>query len=203
MWSTPEQLRTMLQSRELVLRQRFENIIKETTDVRDGLVRIDFSAIDECPDKTSWRAKGKGAEPGEAAAPTPELSAERLLGQRMLQVQWSQQNCRKDAHETGSLADSFLEMREELVNNRIDTAELKLRLEEWDCLPHCGVSPTNCSRNWTAASIVCNRCSPIQQPGARPARQAIQEVDAILLAMRQVLARMIRTGRFQRGGGNC
>ena len=39
---TPEQLRAMLESRELVLRQRFERIIQEMTETRDLLARLEF-----------------------------------------------------------------------------------------------------------------------------------------------------------------
>ena len=40
---TPDQLQMMLKARELVLRQRFEAIIQETTETRDLLARMDFS----------------------------------------------------------------------------------------------------------------------------------------------------------------
>ena len=36
---TPEQLRALLESRELVLRQRFESIMREMTETRDLLAR--------------------------------------------------------------------------------------------------------------------------------------------------------------------
>ena len=40
---TPEQLRTMLESRELVLRQRFDGMMQEMTETRDVLARLEFS----------------------------------------------------------------------------------------------------------------------------------------------------------------
>ncbi len=40
---TPARLLTMLQARELMLRQRFEAIIEEVTETRDSLVHIDFN----------------------------------------------------------------------------------------------------------------------------------------------------------------
>ena len=39
---TPDQLRTMLQARELVLRQRFEAILQEMIETRDSLARIEY-----------------------------------------------------------------------------------------------------------------------------------------------------------------
>ena len=41
---TPEQLRSILEARELLLRRRFETIVQELTETRDGLVRIDLAA---------------------------------------------------------------------------------------------------------------------------------------------------------------
>ena len=40
----PEQLRAMLEARELVLRQRFERMIQEVTDTRDALARMGLEA---------------------------------------------------------------------------------------------------------------------------------------------------------------
>ena len=41
---TPEQLRAMLEARELVLRQRFEQMIQEMTETRDLLARMQFES---------------------------------------------------------------------------------------------------------------------------------------------------------------
>ena len=46
---TPEQLRTMLESRELVLRQRFDGMIQEMTETRDLLARLEFTSIKPRP----------------------------------------------------------------------------------------------------------------------------------------------------------
>ena len=42
----PEQLLSMLEGRELMLRRRFEVIYQEMLDTRDGLARIDFAPPD-------------------------------------------------------------------------------------------------------------------------------------------------------------
>jgi len=189
---TPEQLRAMLQSRELVLRQRFESVIKDVTDARDGLARVDFS-----PPAAAAKppAAAKGAEPGDAPDSQADRSPQRLLAQRTLQVQWAQQNCRKEAHETGSLADSFADIREELVNNRIDTEELKLRLEGGIARPLRRIADEMFPE-------LDRRLDRLQADLADPAagsearRLALAQVDAILLSMRQVLGRMIELEDF-------
>ncbi len=189
---TPEQLRAMLQSRELVLRQRFEGVIKDVTDARDGLARIDFSPP-TAPAKP--RAAAKGAEPGDVPDAQADRSPQRLLAQRTLQAQWAQQNCRKEAHETASLADSFADIREELVNNRIDTEELKLRLEGGIAKPLRRIAEEMFPE-------LDRRLDRLQADLADPAagsqsqKAALAQVDAILLAMRQVLGRMIELEDF-------
>ncbi len=192
---TPEQLRTMLQSRELVLRQRFESVMKDVTDVRDSLARIDFAPPAAASSPKPPDPGAKGTEPGDAADTPDDRSPERLANQRLLQVQWAQQNSRKSAGETGGLADAFGGIREELVNNRIDTEELKLRLEDGIAKP---------LRQITAEMFpeLDRRLDRLQLAMSDPAagdeglKQAVQQVDAILLSMRQVLGRMIEMEDF-------
>ena len=65
---TEAQLLTRLEARELLLRQRFEEIVQEMTETRNLLLKMDFSP----PGKASSAPKPKeaGAEPGEATPPT-------------------------------------------------------------------------------------------------------------------------------------
>ncbi len=68
---TPEQLRVMLESRELVLRQRFDAMVLEMTETRDLLARLDVGppaagpAKKTDPPKEPASAAGKGREPGD------------------------------------------------------------------------------------------------------------------------------------------
>jgi len=192
---TPEQLRTMLQSRELVLRQRFESLIKDVTDVRDSLARVDFNPPAAAPPAKPPAAGAKGAEPGDAPDAQADRSPERLASQRMLQVQWAQQNSRKNASETGGLAEAFGEIREELVNNRIDTEELKLRLEDGIAKPlhHiAGEMFPELDRRLDRLQLVLSDPAA----GGEGLKRAVQQADAILLSMRQVLGRMIELEDF-------
>jgi hypothetical protein len=192
---TPEQLRTMLQSRELVLRQRFESLIKDVTDARDSLARVDFAPAPAGPPAKAPSPGSKGAEPGDVPEVRPDRSPERLAAQRLMQVQWAQQNSRKSAYETAGLAEAFLQMREELINNRIDTEELKLRLEDGIAKPLKRVADEMFPE-------LDRRLDRLQLALADPAagseslKQALQQVDAILQVMRQVLGRMIELEDF-------
>ncbi|GAG18371.1 unnamed protein product, partial [marine sediment metagenome] len=100
-----EQLRAMLQSRELVLRQRFERIIQEVTESRDSLLRIDFSssASGNNAGQTTTKEKAiaaEGAEPADESGKEEANPALQPLGFWKLRVERARQNGRKDALET-------------------------------------------------------------------------------------------------------
>ncbi len=133
---TPEKLRTQLEARELSLRQRFESIIQETEETRDLLTRIKSkddgkSSVDKKhgSEKPADADKVNSREPGDAkesTAPTPE----RLNADRLLYAQRALVNCRKNAQETADVANSFDDIRKQMVNNRIDNEEAKERLQK-------------------------------------------------------------------------
>jgi hypothetical protein len=192
---TPEQLRTMLQSRELVLRQRFESLIKDVTDARDSLSRVDLAPTVAKSAAKPTAPEAKGAEPGDKSDAEADRSPERLAAQRLLQVQWAQQNGRKSAYETAGLAEAFAQIREELINNRIDTEELKLRLEDGISKPLKRVADEmfpELDRRLDRLQL------SMAEPGAgrEDLASSLQQVDAILLVMRQVLGRMIELEDF-------
>ncbi len=83
---TPEQLRVILDARELVLRQRFEAAVQEMTDTRDLLARLVFRPAAAAP-------RAKGSEPDDE----PEDSPARQSTLRHLGVQGALTNCRKSA----------------------------------------------------------------------------------------------------------
>ena len=187
---TPDQLRTMLQARELVLRQRFEVVVKEVGDTRDTLARIDLSAAPAGGKAKPARASKKGAEPDDEAGNEEPLSPERQLAQRRLQVQWAAQNSVKNAQETLGVAEAISEIREELVNNRIDTEELKARLESGIADPLRRIAREMFPElERRLERLQGDLADPARGPQARS--QAIQQTDAIVLAMREVLGRMI------------
>ena len=174
---TPEQLRTMLEAREIVLRQRFETIVEDVRETRDSLQRMDFgssSGADETQD---------------------EDSPARRLALRTLRVQRALQSSQKDAHETQAVARAFDDIREELINNRIYTEELRIRIED---------------RVVTPLGQIVNRMFPeldrrldelesaIDDPVAGPdnRNRAVEQVDLVLQSMRQVLERMVELEDF-------
>ena len=106
---SPETLRAMLESRELNLRQRYESIIAEVTETRDSLAAP--AAEDE-------------------AASDPSVTRDQDAAPARLAAERARQNADKDAQEIVGVAVAFDDIREELINNRVDTEELQIRLKD-------------------------------------------------------------------------
>jgi len=179
-----DQLRTMLESRELVLRQRFEAIVAEAVETRDLLARIEFS--DPAAD---------GEEPGAPPEDETRDSPQRQLNLRTLRVGRAIQNSRKHAHETLGVALAFEEIRQQLINNRIDTEELKIRLQEAIADPLRQIA----DRMYPELDRqLAELADLLDDPEAgRPGRdRAVTRLDAILAAMNDVLASMIELEDF-------
>jgi hypothetical protein len=121
---TPAELLSQLEVRELGLRRRFEQVIDEMAQMRDSLVRVKASLLDKQAGKT-----GTDSDAGETPL-TPEQRAEREKELRLLRVQRGGQQSEKSREESAGIAAAFLDIREELINNRVDTEERKERLKD-------------------------------------------------------------------------
>lgn len=76
-----------------------------------------------------------GAEPGDAEAELGETSDERIRTLRHLRVQQAVLQSQKSAGETLGTAYAFRQIREQIVNNRIDSEDRKERLEKEIAVP--------------------------------------------------------------------
>ncbi|MBN2292541.1 MAG: hypothetical protein JXM70_08960 [Pirellulales bacterium] len=162
---TPAQLEAMLQARELVLRQRFEAIIEEVTETRDSLERIDFSDTE-----------------GE--------NADRGLAIRTLRCERAIQNGRKNAHEVLGTAEAFDHIRLQLVNNRIDTEELRVRLEAGIAKPLKRIAEIMFPQLELHLQELHGALDDMKT-GPSKRDIAKKQIDAILLNMDEVLSRMM------------
>ena len=174
---TPERLRTMLEAREIVLRQRFETIVEDVRETRDSLLRIDFGASSG-PDETQ-----------------DEDFLSRRLALRTLRVQRALQSSQKDAHETQAVARAFDNIREELINNRIYTEELRIRIEDRVVTPLGQIVHQmfpELDRRLDELE------SALDDPASGPdnRNRAVAQVELVLLSMRQVLERMVELEDF-------
>ncbi len=124
---TPEDLLAMLEIRELGLRARFELTLGELGQLRDSLIRV----------KSSLGPMSTGADPEDLQAEddsgkplSKEDIARGAAELRLLRVQRGMQQSQKSAQEVLGISGGFDDIREELVNNRVDTPERKQRLKE-------------------------------------------------------------------------
>lgn len=193
---TPEQLRAMLEARELMLRRRLETMIDEFTETRDLLARLDLApgkAAAEPADKKTDKA-AKAAEPGDAPAAAAETPEQRLVGQRV-HAERVLQNSQRAAHETLEVAASFDGIRAELINNRVDTEELKSRLKDKIADPLRQIAADRFSelekqlRDLQAKLADPATAAPVQAA-------ALAQADKILVELKQVLDQMLELESF-------
>lgn len=198
---TPEQLRTMLQARELMLRQRLERIIQEVTETGELLRRMQFGVAaggtDEQANDESQEAGSEPADEDRESDGEEDVSPQRVLARRTLRVQRATQNSRKNAHETLGVAEAFSGIRDELVNNRIDTAELCTRLQQGIAEPLARIGDAMFPElerrlDRLEASLADDRA------GVRDRDLAVAQVDAVLDAMQAVLDRMLELEDFNK-----
>lgn len=179
---TPDQLRSMLESRELMLRRRFETIYAEMTDTRDLMARIDFAATNDEPEMS----EGEAAE-GTLSA---EEQASRALTRRQVRIVRSLQNIQRSAHETLAVATSFDDIHDELVNNRLDTEDLKTRLKDSISSPLKEIGGPMIKELETLLEKLNTQAADLEA-GPETQRQALAQADAVLVEMKQVLDRML------------
>jgi hypothetical protein len=191
---TPEQLLAQLEVREVGLRRRFELIIDEMTQMRDSLLRVKASLS---PGAAS------GAAPEDVRADddpdgkplTPQQQAQRAAELRLLRVQRAIQQSQKSVAEVRGVAAGFLDIREELINNRVDTLDRKNRLKEQiadplnltcdEQFPRLDERLTQCEVKLREAGV--NVALP---EAATLSDQAIDQANVVLAEMEAVLAKM-------------
>ena len=111
-----EELLSMLYTREVNIRKRFEQIINEMKQMREILGQSRNQAEEVTPrDRTAVQTV---EEKREKLSPVLSSNADRIL-----------QGIRKNAVETVGVATSFGDIREELVNNAAETPQLLERLD--------------------------------------------------------------------------
>ena len=200
---TPDRLRAMLEARELNLRRRYEQLIEEVTDTRDALARFELvtepaaaspEPASEGPGSEGPDGNGTTDKPADSAAEGVKPADEQLSANK-LRVERSLQNSRKNADETLGVATSFDDLHDELVNNRIDTPELKSRLKEGIADPLRGVATVQfplLDERLTAMQAALGDAT-----AAPPALLAAQQqLDVILVEMQQVLGKMMEIETF-------
>ncbi len=204
---SPEQLRAMLEARELLLRRRFETMIEEFTETRDLLARLEPAGATGPAGKDAGPAEKKpadgaaakkppagGAEPGDAPAAATAESPQQALASARVQAERVLQNSQRSTHETVELAESFDTIRAELINNRIDTEELKSRLKEGIADPLRAIVEVRFPEFEKQLRVLQSQLSDPRSTAAQAT--AVAQADKILVEMKQVLDRMLELETF-------
>jgi hypothetical protein len=182
---TPEELRAILEGRELLLRQRFEVIYNELVDTRDILARIEFApSTGESPEAAAPPESPASAAPGDASGEETDVARRRLRVVRAVQ------NVERGAFETLGVATGFDEIREELVNNRIENDQVLRRLKDEIADPLRKIGRESMPRLKTQLDQA-NALTSDVMAGPPAVEQAIELADGVLVEMRQVLDKML------------
>lgn len=175
-----EDLLARLYDKELNLRLRFEQIIEETQRLRDDL--------DKHREKANQR-QGLRETPSIDAAGKEQLAQleidVRACAERMLLLE------RKNHTECRSIALAFEDIREEMVNNRVDTATLLERINDGILAPFRTLTETDYPGLDGHLGIF-----RLQEERKQDPREemdvSLQTLDGMLERMRQILSVMQR-----------
>jgi hypothetical protein len=184
------ELLALLGARELGLRRRFEQIIAEMTETRDSLIRIR-------PAGSEGENAGGADSNGEsdiAAGDTAEdadetLSPDREQSLRVLRVQRARQQGAKSTQEVQGVIAAFQNIRAELINNRVDSAERRERIEFQIVEPLQGIAG-QMFPDWFATIDSLEEQLQKNQSYETTTVEAIRKTDDILLAMERILRKM-------------
>jgi hypothetical protein len=190
---TPADLLALLERRELALRQRFEAIYEKLTDTRNLLSRVESndSAADGTTSQPSTGGEQKNSvENGEASGDVATSASQRMLSRRRLRVSGSLQNVVQATDEVQGVAEAFDDLGAELVNNRIDNPDLRSRLGEQIAQPLHQIAEQRMPELERQLKLVEEHIAD-SAATAPELKKSIAEADAVLVAMRQVLDKML------------
>lgn len=194
---TPSELRAILEKRELGLRQRFEAIHEKMVGVRELLDRIDLAAAAPGADDTA----GATGEPTAPASADAENSSEadnpeRVRQRDLSRIGGTRQSATQLGFETAGIAGGFDEIVAELINNRVDTEELKERLERGISEPLKEISGELLQEFETRLETLeqAYQASPVE--AAEPLAAAKSSAQTVEEAMKAVLDRMLELEEY-------
>ena len=131
---TPDQLLIMLERRELAMRARLEQIIGELSQMRDLMLNIQkANQTDGTNAATKDLQTDATAPPSESDDPPDsptENSSARQLRMQMLRSQQAAAQMTKSEGALRGVEKEIHQINQELINNRIDSADRRTRLED-------------------------------------------------------------------------
>jgi len=181
---TSTELLAILERRELSLRRRYKQIIEETTQLRDMMLVIRSGYKKKDDGEAGADPRDAGADPGDSEGKTPE----ELLERRRIRVRHGISQSQKLAQEVLGVSLSFSDIREELVNNRVDTEDRKQRIVEQIEQPLVAIS----EKEYPKLDIILEQLEKDYQDPASNASAdaAVAQANLILIQLNQVLEAM-------------
>lgn len=177
-----EELLSMLYAREINIRKRFEQIITEMKQARQEL-KTQREKADE-----AVRLKKEGARP--EAEPLMALNQGlSACADRSLHA------VRKNAVETAGVETSFIDIREELVNNAADTPLMLERLDDRIIAPLKKINTGTYPAIDAALGLFKLALEKNTDPTG-PMDEAIDSLDSAIQAMEQILSEMRELAKF-------
>ena len=182
---TPEELLAGLERRELALRQRFELILAEVQGMRDSLQLV--------LESTSNAEEVNNSDEPEDSADEELSPAEKKLREeslRLLRTQRAIVQSQKSNQESLGIANSFDDIRLQLINNRVDTEDHKNRLLEKISAPlrHiCEVEFPSLDLSLSQLESNVGTDSLENESAAK----SLQQADIVLLQLTDVLDNML------------
>jgi hypothetical protein len=194
---TPDELLAMLERRELGLRRRLEQVIDELGEMRDSVSRVKRSAA---TDRSAAPEDAQENESVDSAADAPaeragQTAEQREQSLRTLRTQRAGVQSQKSAQEVLGVAASFDDIREELINNRVDSEDRKTRLRDQIAEPLRLIGETRFPQ-------LNQQLKDLEQKLADSAASdqavdvVVQQVDTILLELDKVLQKMLELETF-------
>jgi hypothetical protein len=194
---TPDELRRMLEVRELSLRGRLEQIHEEISRTRDSLMAIGAESSDagEEPEDAregdvsySTPIEGSGAD---AASANDWSRPQRRVEDALLQSE-------KSAGEVLGVSVQFEDIRLELENNRVDSEDRKRQLSEQIAIPLAQVAQAEFPRFDERLKGLLSALAAAEGQTAAPAipekerDAALEQADVILARINEVLDHLIK-----------
>ena len=175
-----EELLSILYSKEINLRQRFEQIIKEVEDTRADLI-LHGTKVEQIKE---MKAAGGDLQEIEQLQTAVQVSAERALHQ-----------VRKNTSETAVVEQGFADILEELVNNAVHTRQMVDRIDGLIVKPLHGIVTVDFPSVDGAIGVF----KLANEKGNDPTSaidESVEQINVMLEHMQKVLAEMEDLAKF-------